>query len=386
MNRTTVLGTAASLAVAAAIAGSGASAAAQSTAARPHPHALGDAPAVFALRDNPSGNSIAVFARHGDGRLSLVHVVATGGDGAVAAGASADPLASQGALSYDAADHLLLAVNAGSGSLSVFSVAGTALKRLQVLATGGAFPNSVAVAGDLVYVLDAGGSGAVTGFRISDGRLQAIAGSDRSLALANASTPNFLAAPGEVGFSPDHRALIVTTKASTSAIDVFSVDASGLLSAAPVVTSVPGAVPFAFSFSASGALVVAEAATSTVATFHLNADDTLTSLATVANGQKALCWITASGGRFYAANAASATLSSYTVSASGTPALLAASGVAAGTDPGAIDLAATNDGHDLYVQAGGVGAIDEFRINADGSLSALGSVAGLGAEEGIVAS
>jgi hypothetical protein len=37
------------------------------------------------------------------------------------------------------------------------------------------------------------------------------------------------------------------------------------------------------------------------------------------------------------------------------------------------------DGSTLYVEAGAAGAVDEFHVNANGSLSDLGIVAGVGA-------
>ena len=57
------------------------------------------------------------------------------------------------------------------------------------------------------------------------------------------------------------------------------------------------------------------------------------------------------------------------------------------TDPGTVDAAVTADGRYLYVQTGGTGTVDEFRVHADGSLHSIGSVlvpASVGAE-GIVA-
>ena len=57
------------------------------------------------------------------------------------------------------------------------------------------------------------------------------------------------------------------------------------------------------------------------------------------------------------------------------------------TDAGAVDAAATSDGRFLYVQAGGPGNVDGFRIGGDGSLTAVGSVTvpGAAGAEGIVA-
>ena len=104
------------------------------------------------------------------------------------------------------------------------------------------------------------------------------------------------------------------------------------------------------------------------------------------DGQKALCWITPAGGYYYAANAGNNSVSAYSVASDGTPSLVGTTGVVATTDGGPIDMAASADGSTLYVEAGAAGAVDELHVNADGSLSDLGSVAGLGTGiEGIAA-
>ena len=81
---------------------------------------------------------------------------------------------------------------------------------------------SIAVRGHLVYVLNAGGDGSVRGYRLYEGRLDRIPLSTRTLGLGNDNPPFFLTSPGQVGFTPDGSRLIVTTKASTSSIDVFT--------------------------------------------------------------------------------------------------------------------------------------------------------------------
>ena len=93
--------------------------------------------AVFVQTNDPAGNSIVAYARHNDGTLTYAATYPTGGNGARAAGAAVDPLASQASLVYDGNDRLLLAVNAGSSSVSVFSVSGDALHLNQVVASGG---------------------------------------------------------------------------------------------------------------------------------------------------------------------------------------------------------------------------------------------------------
>ncbi|MCL2394006.1 MAG: lactonase family protein [Acidimicrobiaceae bacterium] len=372
---------AAALATALAASPTAATAATPPTAPQFGPHGPGGGGrAVFVQTDSPGGNQVIVFDEHLDGRLSERETVSTGGLGGQAAGAAVDELASQSSLVYDAAHQLLFAVNAGSDTLSVLSARGRQLRLLQVVNSGGSFPDSIAVSGNLVYVLDAGGTGTLSGYRLQGDRLFTIPGSSRSLGFDNSDPPNYLQSPGQVGFTPNGSELIVTTKASTSSLDVFSVTPAGLPSPTPAVTPDPGNVPFAFTFSPTGQFVVAEAGPSALHTFTLGAGGSLTSLsASVADGQTALCWVTGVGADYYVANAGSNTVSAYTVAGNGTPSLVGATGVVATTDTGPIDLAASTDSHTLYVEAGGAGAVDEFHVNPGGSLTDIGSVTGLGA-------
>ena len=161
---------------------------------------------------------------------------------------------------------------------------------------------------------------------------------------------------------------------------MFPVGPGGQLSATPTVTTDASNVPFSFTFTPNNQLVLAEAGPSALHTFSLAPGGTLTSLsASLGDGQAALCWVTPADGFYYVANAGSNTLSAYTVAASGTLSLVGSTGVVATTDAGPIDMAASASGHYLYCEAGGAGAVDEFQVNSDGSLSPLGSVAGLGA-------
>ena len=352
---------------------------------RGHGHANGrTGSVVWAQTNEVAGNRIVVYDRAGDGTLSQAGTYATGGNGGVAApGAESDHLASQGSLVYDSRHSILIAVNAGSDTVTTFKVHGDRLQGRKVVASGGEFPASIAVHGRLVYVLNAGGPGIVQGYWIRGHHLRPIAGSARSLGLANGNPPNFLTSPGQVGFSPNGRKLLVTTKLSGSHVDVFHVRGDGTLSAAPVVNNSATPVPFAFTFTPQGRLADGEAGASSLTTYELNGDGTLADPRSATDGQMALCWIVRAGGFYYVSNTASNNLSSFTVAADGTPSLLAA--VAAPTDAGPIDL--TVSGRYLYGQTGTTGTIDEFRINGDGSLTAIGSVTGLPVgQEGIASS
>jgi 6-phosphogluconolactonase (cycloisomerase 2 family) len=187
-----------------------------------------------------------------------------------------------------------------------------------------------------------------------------------------------------VAFTPDGSKLIVTTKGNGDNIDVFPVNFLGGLSVRPVVTTDPAAVPCGVSFDAGGHLLVTEAGPNAVAVFTVNRDGTLTLVDRVATGQSATCWIAADGGAFYASNAGSGTLSGYADNGSGTLQSLGNTS----TDPGTVDAAASSGGQYLYAQTGGKGIVDEYHVNAGGSLTKIGSVTVPGAVggEGMAAS
>ncbi|MGP8249997.1 MAG: lactonase family protein [Candidatus Dormibacteria bacterium] len=340
---------------------------------------------VFAQTNAASGNQVIVY-RHSPEGLTLVGRYATGGLGATASGAVVDSLASQGSLVFDPAHQVLISVNAGSDSISVFRVGNGGIALNQVLPSEGAFPDSVAVSGQLVYVLNGGGAGVLQGYRFAGDWLSPIPGSARSLGLANADHPNYLESPGQVGFTPSGRQLVVTTKASGSDIDVFAVTWNGQLGAATTNASAQP-VPFGFTFDSFGRLVVTEAGSSSITTYDVTPSGGLIAVATLGDGQAALCWIIRADGFYYGANAGSNTLSGYSVGFNGSLALLGSDGgVVANTDAGPIDMAVSSDGA-LYAEAGAAGAIDEFQIQWNGSLREIGSVTGLGAGiEGIAVS
>lgn len=339
--------------------------------------------AVFVQTNDPAANAIAAFHRNGDGTLTFAASYPTGGRGSRQTSSMSDPLASQGSLVRLPQAGLLLAVNAGSSTISVFHVDGDRLALAQVLPSGGPFPTSFAVHGNLVYVLDAGGSGFVSGYRVTGGSLQPIAGSTRTLGLANSTPPFFLSSPAEVGFSPGGGQLIVTTK-TNGTVDVFSVGDGGRLSATPVKNAAAG-VPFAFVFDGQGRLILNFAGSSSLEIFRLNADGTITPVSTPAgDGQAALCWITGARGFDYTSNTGSNDVSQFRVVGD---TVSVVNPVAASNIPGAIDSDEVG-GSFLYVLGGLDRSIHVFAIGPGGTLSGLQVVAvpGGASQEGISAS
>jgi 6-phosphogluconolactonase (cycloisomerase 2 family) len=338
---------------------------------------------VFVQTDNPAGNQVVAYHRNADGTLVGAGAYSTGGLGGALNGSQVDHLASQGSLTYDPTQDLLYAVNAGSNSVSVFSVRGDQLALRQVISSGGDFPVSVAVHGSSVYVLNAL-SASVQGFVSFFGRLYPLPGSTRSLGFSvPTDTTQFVSTPGQVAFSPNGSQLLVTTKASGSDIDVFGVGRFGYLSTSPVVNAEPGAVPFAVTFDSGGHLVVSDAGTNALSTFTLSPAGTVSPIDTVLTGQNATCWVASAQGYFFASNAGSADLTTFAEQPSGQLTLQQETG----TDPGTVDAAASPDGQDLYVQTGGTGTVDEYRVGPGGTLTRIAStvVPGAAGGEGIVA-
>jgi 6-phosphogluconolactonase (cycloisomerase 2 family) len=338
-------------------------------------------PAVFVHTNDPTSNAVIVYERASDGLLTEVKRYATGGLGGSESGAVADPLASQGSLTYDAAHSLLFAVNAGSDTVTVFAVHGTRLQRVQTIASGGVLPTSISVVRSLVYVLNASGDGDISGFRIgSDSRLHPIPHSSRSLGLGNPANPNFLKSPSQVAITPDANAVVVATK-TNGVLDVFKLRDSGAPEATPVTTASAGPVPFALNFDASDRLLVAEASGAETS-YQVQSSGGLAAISHVPNGQAATCWSVLAKGFVYVSNSGSSTITGYSEDSAGVLSLLDPSGVTATTDAAPVDLAASRDGKYLYQEATRAGAIDEFKVNDNGSLTRIGTITGLPIDNG----
>lgn len=328
-----------------------------------------DAPgAVYVLGNQPSGNEVIVFDRAADGSLTPAGSHATGGAG------TGGGLGSQGAVVLDDAGRFLYAVNAGSGSVTSFRVRPDGLERVDVVASGGAMPTSLTVHHGLVYVLNAGGAGNITGFTTEGGDLEPLAGSTRPLSAAGT-------APAQVSFSPDGRALVVTERA-TQRIDLYAVGGDGLATGPTVVPSA-GATPFGFGFDNRGTLIVSEAFggapdASAVSSYRLAGGGLDTVSASVTTTETAACWIavTANGRFAYAGNAGTSSVTGYRVAPDGAIDILDADGKTGSSAAGVTDLAVSRDSRYLYARLGNR-TVDAWAIAADGSLAPLGPVPGL---------
>jgi 6-phosphogluconolactonase (cycloisomerase 2 family) len=321
--------------------------------------------AVYTMTNAAAGNAIVMYSRSADGTLSDPESFPTGGTGNGAG------LGSQGALVL-AGGHWLVAANAGSNDVTVFEAGRSGLTVTDRQASGGVMPISIAVSRNVVFVLNAGGTANITGFRLTPrGRLVPINGSTRVLPGA---------APAQVSFAEQGQILVVTEKDSNT-ITLYKFEEDGMLEG-PFTHDSAGQTPFGFEVSKSDLLIVSEAAGgapggSTISSYELDDDGTLRTItAALPTGQTAACWVavTHNGKYAYVANTGSSNISSLAVGRNGALRLLAA--IAGETPPGtpAIDLAFSAGSRYLYALAGNT--ISVFRVSAKGALEHLQVVTG----------
>jgi hypothetical protein len=325
--------------------------------------------------DNTAGeNTIAAFDRRADGTLTPIpgSPFAAGGAGTGAG------IGSQGALQESADGRYLLAVDAGSGQISVLRIRPDGSLRPvsgAPVSSGGVEPVSVAVNGGLVYVAN-GGSGAnnYTGFTLNGGgHLEPLAGS--TIALPEGSEP------GDVLFNLSGTNL-VGVRIKTSLIDSFAVGENGRLTPAPgspVPAQGPGPFGSEFRPTDPSQLFVSNAhggpEAGTVSAFNVAGDGTLSSIGAspFADHQTAPCWVEITNdGRFlFTTNTASGTISRYAIASDGSLELL-------GSTPfkhpgsGPLDARLAPDGQTLWIVEGGADAVGGFSVEG-GALTELAS-------------
>jgi 6-phosphogluconolactonase len=337
--------------------------------------------AVFVMTNAADRNEIIAYQRNTDGSLEEGRRFPTGGRGS---GGTTDPLGSQGSLTLTQDYAFLLAVNAGSGDVSVFRVHGANLSLVDRVPCGGSEPVAVAQHGNLVYVVNAGGTSNVTGFRLDhSGRLRPISDS-----IAFLSTGNSGAASSSL--SPDGQFLLVTEKV-TNNVDAFHIQIDGTLGPINVNPSGgPGA--FAVAFAPNGTALVSETGptgghnASALSSYAVQPNGTLTAISqSVPTLGAATCWqaVTPDGRWVYTDNTGTSTISGFSIAKNG--ALAPLSGTVVATLPAGstnLDLAVSANSKFLYTLDSGTGTVSIFGINQDGSLTSLGDVGGLSASAG----
>ena len=331
--------------------------------------------AVFVMTNDADKNEVIAYQRNADGSLREMQRIPTGGRGS---GGNNDPLESQGSLTLSQDHPLLFAVNAGSGEVSVFRVEGSTLSLSDKVPSFGSEPNAIVQHGDLVYVLNTGGSSNVMGFHLEGDQLSPI---DHSVAFLSTNTSG----AASIAISPDGQFVAVTERL-TNSIDVFKILDDGTLSPIVVNPSVgPGA--FSVSFAPDGVAIVSETGPgnvpngSAVSSYALTAGGTLEPISTsVPTSGAANCWnaVTPDGRFVYVSNAGSSTISGFAIGANGSLSALPGTVVAA-NPAGAtnLDITVSADGKFLYTLNSHNGTVGSFAIQKDGTLKNAGAAGGI---------
>jgi 6-phosphogluconolactonase len=201
------------------------------------------------MTNDASENSVLVYSRNSNGLLTFESQVSTHGRGS---GGILDPLQSQGSLVLSPDGSFLFAANAGSGTITSFRVVASHLAFVGEANSGGEGPISIAIHGDLLYVLNIAN---ITGFRIrGNGSLTAIPSSTRFLATVGGRDLG----DSDIAFNPNGTFLAVTERVANQIV-VFPVQSDGT-TGTPVANNSHGSTPFAEAFTPAGVLVVVESA------------------------------------------------------------------------------------------------------------------------------
>jgi len=402
--------------------------------------AAGAAGGVFVMSNIQEANTIVAYSRAADGTLTAVGEYPTGGQGGDFDGPEGlDPLISAYALINTPDNEYLMAVNAGSDTITVMQINDDmSLTVTDTIGSNGTGPNSLAYNNGIVYVtnIDADGEfggepdqeGSIYGYTFSDGDLTAIPGSLRELDNR----------PSAVRFSPDGSTLLVTSinsgsnqlaSADQNSIVAFTLDENGV--ASETITggatstlqgnaenrNLPSAIGFEVVDRSNGTFAVVTEAreftaagdppnfpglqSGSVSVYQVGDDGSLTGSqldlvagqsATRGEGQLTSCWIVFSpdGEYFYVSNAIDATISSFRFTDASGNIELINEVAAVGTGPGGnitdgaaafgvtdgwIDLDISDDGAYIYQLFGLSGAVGVYAVD-NGNLTLVEVVSG----------
>ena len=327
--------------------------------------------AVYVQTNDATNNEVLAFERRPGGKLAPLERFATGGQGT-----GKPHLPSQSSIVLSDDGRRLLVVNAGSDELSLFAVENDGLRLCDRVASGGVTPTSVAVSGNLVYVLN-NGTPNVAGFQIDDGRLVELDGSARRLSAEDAD-------PAQVAFSLDSRTLVVTER-GTDSISTYTIDEHGYATG-PTTISSSGKTPYGFGFTADGAMIVTEAfggavGAAAASSYSITDPGRLAPVSgSVGDTRSEVCWAAVTNdGRFaYVTNFGDGTISSYEIANDG--ALQLRDAVAGSTrlgEKGIRDEAITRDGSYLYAIDADAQRLFGWTVGSDGTLVSIGAFEGV---------
>ena len=307
---------------------------------------------VYTITNESSSNAVTIYSVDEDGQLRLVGNLDADGTGSGARTdipIGRDPLTSQDAVILNGSDDVLYVVNAGSNSISAFSITNfTELSLIGTYESGGTFPVALAIdpSDSYLYVLNTGGAGTdnlpdiiddgttgnVSGFSIgSDGSLTPIADSIKPLS-GEASEK------GTLDFSPDGNILAAIEFGDVSNIVSYVVADDGSIGDPNVFNTEAGPFeaagddPFGAEFDSNGffhtanleltppPMALPEDGGSSNSVYSFDSDGNLTIVeGAIVTGQIAGCWmqLTLDEEYVYSINTDSRTITGFAVGSDG---------------------------------------------------------------------
>jgi 6-phosphogluconolactonase (cycloisomerase 2 family) len=374
---------------------------------------------VFTMTNAREGNEVVALARQADGTLVELGSFPTGGMGSGTFEDSANALVigtadgEAGPNNLIEEGSLLFATNAGSDSITVFTIGATELEVVAEVPSGGKKPVSLSVNGGILYVLNSGestndlvdsqgnfiancttGTPSITGFTVTaDGGLEPIPDSTRRLSGLGGS------GCAQISFTPDGTVLVATERLADDQGAPGAEGDEGVLVAYPrnddgtlgdpQVTPATGSGPFGFTFAKSGELYVTEqfdgpmgVGLGAVASYSVGADGALTATSgSVQTGGTDTCWVVVTDdGRYgYAVSFfEGGRITSYTLEGG---LMVLEEDASPEVIEGAADIALSRDSDYLYQLNAFMGTIDVFSIEDDGRLTFVQKIDATGASE-----
>jgi len=351
--------------------------------------ALGSQAAVYVQTNTDPINYVVVFDRSHDGTLTLAGRVATGGVGKPAGN---PPLGipfldSAGSVTLSDNGNILFVVNAGDNTVSSFRVRPQGLEFADREPTFGSRPVSSTSHDHLLYVLNSDTTSAsISGYRVdADGMLTSIPGSVRPTIHPMGGIP------AQIQFDANGKFLAVSerqTFVGTGVIDIFPVNKQGV-AGSPVGHPSSDEGPFGISFTHDDLMIVSnehfevppETSPSTVSSYDVDRDGTVTPIDTESAHAAGACWnaITNDEKFVFVTSPFTANINSFGIGRHGDLIPVNGTSVVWTADAVTLDVALSRDSKFLYVleSAGPFvsSAITAYTVNRDGTIALIGTTA-----------
>jgi 6-phosphogluconolactonase (cycloisomerase 2 family) len=293
-------------------------------------------------------------------------------------------LGNQSALTTDASDRWLFAVNPGDGTLTSFRLQPAGLQFVNRVNSGGTRPLSITVFGTLVYVLNEGDGTSsnpelrydnISGFRFTPGGiLVPIPDSTRIIDRTQ------LTAPAQVGFNKSGTVLLITEKA-TNTITTFLMGSDDTPAETPLKRPSAVPTPFGFTFGDRDFVFITEAnggGAGVTASYRVDrGTGEVSSLVDLVNQGNATCWTVLSNDQTigYSTNTGSGTVSLYRINFDGTMENFfnSKAGVQIPSGTGVRDAVLTQDNQNLFTINNIEETIRGFFVNRSGAIAPRGT-------------